>query len=160
MDFYVANVSRTFGTLIVLKVSVLLYSLGRTGSVYVTILVTLERYFVVVHYFWTKSWLTPTRHSVITAVWSVLIVALNAPWWWNTKIDSLKQSGDSNYNGPLSGFSAVLRETKFGRDIYQSTWVGPVHGFLEFILPFLVLFVFNGLLYRYVSRDGFKVKTI
>lgn len=133
---------------ITFKCTTLLYSLGRTGSVYFTILVAVERYFVVVHPFKAKAWLNSRRPCVITVVWFVLILLINLPWWLNSVIAS--QTLPWNAKGPLGKYPTIFVSTVFGR-IY-SRWLRRVHVFIDFVLPLPLLLLFNGMLYWHVRN--------
>lgn len=129
----------------------LLYSLGRTGSVFFTTLIAIERYLDIAHYHRTKLWLT-TRVRRILAISTLLFVILvNLPWWLNSTYDYVpKELSDE---GPLANYHGIIVQTKFAERFYYSKdrKLFHIHLFVDFVLPFPLLIAFNGLLYKYVS---------
>ncbi|CAL8072576.1 unnamed protein product [Orchesella dallaii] len=142
------NVNRGKVILYLLQFVGLLHSLGRTGSVFITILVSIERYLVVAYPFQAKIWLAGRRSRGIIFVWLFGIILINIPWWLNAVIvnTNLKKFP----KGQLSKYPYIFVATNFATGVY--TWLRPFHNFVDFVLPLPLLLVFNGLLFRSIYK--------
>ncbi|ODM88978.1 FMRFamide receptor [Orchesella cincta] len=138
------NVNRSKAILCVFWVTALLYSLGRTGSVFTTILVSIERYLVVVYPFRARIWLSGRRSLVLISVWLLGIILINIPWWLVSVL--VDTNLDKFPKGKLSKYPYIYVATNFSTGIY--TWLRPIHDFVDFVMPLPLLLIFNALLFR------------
>lgn len=147
--FVLENVNRSAAFLRTFKTLYLLYSLGRTGSAYITVLIAVERYLVVVHYFKVKSWFESHYPKLVLRIWMLLIFVINLPWWLTDGVEVLENGNKGS--GPLSQFSAIFVRSSFGEFYATHKFWNVLHAFFDFGLPLPLLLLTNGLLYRFVS---------
>jgi len=137
--------------MIAVKAFFLLYSLGRTGSIFMTILITAERYFVVAHLFTARAWLNSRGPLIVTSIWLIFIFLMIVPWSLNSELIPGPLRPDEIGTGPLANFPFIYVSTKFSMEIYYCNAFHHIHDFIDFALPLPLLLLFNGLLYRFVS---------
>lgn len=125
------------------------FSLARTGSSYMTILVALERLLVVAYPLHFKTWMTRSRGLFIVTLWIVIIVTINSPWWLNTSLEKnpyVHKFPETD----LTKFPYIFTDTWFAKNIY--TKIIPWDTFADIFLPLPILLVINGLLYYQIYR--------
>lgn len=117
-----------------------------------TILITVERYFVVAYHIRAKDWLNSMGPLIVTSIWLILIVLINLPCLLNADvIRGPQNSTDLVSTSLLSKYPYFFVSTKFSREIYYATWFRVIHDFIDYAMPLPVLLFFNGMLYRFVS---------
>lgn len=128
--------------------------LGRTGSIFITIMITIERYIAVA--FPLKQWLKSRKAPIHLTIVMIFIIGVNLPWWINKRLEpnetflkTVNEVSSSGSFSDLSEFPYIFKGTAFSRNIYPKLVMA--HLFVDFALPFPLLLIFNGLLYRSVS---------
>lgn len=127
---------------------------GRTGSIFITIVITIERYIAVG--FPLKQWMTSKKSRIHLMIVIPVIILLNLPWWLNkqlleneTYFNSAEIPAENDFSqGDLRAFPYIFKGTAFARNVYPH--IVRLHLFVDFALPFPLLLIFNGLLYRSV----------
>lgn len=132
-----------------IQVSMGLFSLGRTGSAYITILVAIERLLVVSHPFPFKMWMTRNRGLFLIVIWLAIILTINCPWWLNVALEK-NLYVESFPNTELAKFPFIFTETWFAKHVYVK--VMPWDTFVDHFLPVPVLLILNGLLFYKIRK--------
>ncbi|CAL8141840.1 unnamed protein product [Orchesella dallaii] len=144
----------TYVALEAFKTLSLLFSLGRTGSIFVTIMIAIERYIAVA--FPLKQWLTNKKARIHLIIVLIIVALVNLPWWLNKSLErnEMFQATDANgnYTSDLSRFPYIYKSSYFANKIYRKFVL--YHMLIDFASPFPLLLIFNGLLYRsiYISN--------
>lgn len=121
---------------------------GRTGAVYLTILVTIERYLVVAFPVKSKAWLTPFKSKIYVLIVLFITFLLDLPWIFNSTVAKNTYIALSP-NTSLVNFPYILNGTSFSRYVYPKIRMSQL--FANYVAPFPLLLIFNGLLYLSVS---------
>ncbi|CAL8072578.1 unnamed protein product [Orchesella dallaii] len=130
------------------QISNAIFALGRTGSVYITILVTIERILVVSYPLHFKLWMTSIRMRTVIGFWLLFIVTINIPWWLN---NALVENETWKFPGTeLSKFPYIFEDTHFAKHIY--TKIAPWDIVVDSLLPIPLLLVLNGMLYYTIHK--------
>lgn len=133
--------------MIYLVVSGLLFEICRTAEIYITLVITIERCFVVTFPIRMKLWLTPVKSKILLFIALLLSIVLNLPWILNSMVtENLHR--DKGWNKGLSTFPYVVESTSFGKEVYPV-----VRSYLLSIkrIPFVLLLLFNTFLYGKVN---------
>jgi len=145
------NWNRSRVTIQFFQISNHVFILGRTASLYFSILVTIQRYLLVAVPMKAKTWLKNSRLHCSIALISLLVfsIALNLPWLTKSFVDE-NEVYNWETNSTLGDFPYVIKRNE---DIAE-IWGRPLQDvlvLLKSIVPFPILLVLNGLLYFSVS---------
>lgn len=125
-----------------------IFIIGRSGSTYITVFITVERYLVIAHPINSSRWFSARRTKLMALVVILAAVLINIP-----RISSL--AVDYNHEGQRVpclqdlDLKYILRSTALETFWYDS--LGSVHYQIDIWLPFPILFLFNVLIYIEVS---------
>lgn len=144
----IENIDRSEGIFTTLKVFSILFAFGRTGSIYITILVTIERYLVIAFPIESKSWLSPLKSKIYLACVIVLAGVLDFPWILNSTVVKNSYAALAP-NTSLIEYPYIMNVTQFGIVVYPK--VRYVLLAMNFVAPFPLLLIFNVMLYKSVS---------
>lgn len=118
---------------------------GRTASVYVTILATVERYIVVVFPVQSKQWLTPAKCRLYLVLVGFLSVLLNISLIINAAVSTVEEDDIFPPDTHVENFLYIFKDTHLTNHEISELLV-----FINYVAPFPLLLIFNGLLYRSV----------
>ncbi|ODM88977.1 FMRFamide receptor, partial [Orchesella cincta] len=142
------DVYRGWFALKAVQVSNAVFALGRTGSVYITILITIERILVVSYPLHFKTWMTSTRVRIILGLWLLFIVIINSPLWLN---NVLVENETWKFPGTeMSKFPYIFSDTTFATEIYSK--ILPWDTVIDSLLPIPLLLMMNGILYYAIHK--------
>jgi len=123
-----------------------------TGSVYATVLVTLERYVAVCWPLKAKLWTSIQKSVVGSIVVLLLAIAINFPRWFEVRSSYLYRRGDWTddvkylYAFVTHEVGSMMR-TRWYMVYYQNTWIA-----LVYILPITSLILLNFRIWRAVRK--------
>ncbi|ODN02209.1 FMRFamide receptor [Orchesella cincta] len=142
-------------TLFMYYMPFLLSLLGRSGSSYMTVLITVERFLVIRYPIKSGSWFTPTTTKLMTVGVAIFAVLLNIP-----RVSSLILSrNDIGRDVPsLHNMEYIIRSTELEEFWYHS--LKSVHYLIDMMVPFPLLIIFNILLFIEIKRFTSKRKEL
>ncbi len=131
-------------------------SLAYTGSVYATVLLTLERYVAVCWPLKARLWLRPQRAALITLAVLLFAVLLNLPRWFEG-YGSLKTVGQHSFDGKQGAIWKFNRTSDASNVLLQESYRKYYHGWvwltLMYALPIPLLTFLN---YKIWTEVSFK----
>ncbi|CAL8072574.1 unnamed protein product [Orchesella dallaii] len=153
------NVSRNEVTILFFKAAHILFSLGRTGAICITILVSIERYLVIAFPVESKAWLSPTRSILYILSAISVAILLNISYFTNTTV--IENNVSFSPNTTLANFPYILNGTEISRKMPHQMKFGLM--LMNYVAPFPFLLIFNGLLYKAIyswnkNRKGLSGK--
>ncbi|CAL8109541.1 unnamed protein product [Orchesella dallaii] len=155
MVTYYEDLDRGPVTLFMYYMPFLLSLLGRTGSSYMTVLITVERFLVIRYPIKSGAWFTPTNTKLMTVGVAIFAVLLNIP-----RVSSLMLSrNDAGKDVPsLLHMEYIIRSTELEEFWYHS--LKSVHYLIDIMVPFPLLIIFNTLLFIEIKRFTSKRKEL
>ncbi|KAG4072237.1 hypothetical protein HA402_005959, partial [Bradysia odoriphaga] len=127
-----------------------IFNLAKTGSEYLTILITIERWLVVKYPISFKLWLTRRRSLFVVSIVLLWIILINCPLLLN--FFSLTKNKYYNRE-PVTSFSKfpyVYDETWFSKAIFHKLL--PWNTIFDTVLPVPLLLAFNAPLYFEIHK--------
>lgn len=129
------------------------FNITRSLSVFLTVLITIERYIVIASPFQSKFWLDGSTHPWKARVPIIIVfstsILLNIVWIIKTNLVK-NHHFDENFDESLD----IDEFERFPYLIERNEWVGRSIQwtilFVDYLLPFPVLLIFTGLLYKSV----------
>lgn len=120
--------------------------IAQTGSIWITVSVTIERYIAVCHPLKARSMCTMSRAKTVITVVSILSLAYNMPRFWETGTTEVFEPGTNiTY---VEHCKSALRKNKTYYVIYYLWMYLPIMN----VVPFLALAVFNVLILYAVRK--------
>ncbi|CAL8132868.1 unnamed protein product [Orchesella dallaii] len=144
------NLGRSEADFELFRISNISFQLGRTSSLYLTILVTIERYFSIISPVKTKEWLTVWRSRFGLIAILIFSFLINLPWMCKSTVVENDVYGWSNSNdtfpSTLSEFPYFIKRNKYAKMLnknVQESLLG-----MNYFVPFPLLLILNGLLFK------------
>jgi len=125
-----------------------------TGSVYATVLVTLERYVAISWPLKAKRWTSIQKSILCSLTVFLLAIAVNFPRWFEVRSSFLLRVGNWTEDGEIISskgrfvkkVGSMLR-TRWYMEYYQQAWI-----FLVYVLPITGLILLNFCIWRAVRN--------
>ncbi|ODN02204.1 FMRFamide receptor, partial [Orchesella cincta] len=125
----------------------LLGLLGRSGSSYITVLITIERYLIIAHPLKSVQWFTATKTKLMTFGVSLLALLINIP-----RLTSVTISKNNEWKS-VPSFDAkeyIVEATKLEEFWYLN--LKSIHYQIDMWVPFPLLILFNVLLFLRIKQ--------
>ncbi|CAL8073944.1 unnamed protein product [Orchesella dallaii] len=123
--------------------------LAQEASVCITLLISVERYFVVLKPLHAKRMFSVRKTKLFCAIVVGIVLLLHAPRWFETRWRKIEPA---ERIPPLEGFPYILEFTPFGHFYYEK--IGHVYFILNYMFPIVILFIVNLLLYRGIKASS------
>jgi len=150
---WICDIVTTFTSLITsfaMTLTLLLLFTGRTGSLFIAILITVERYLVVGHPFKMKVWWSVKKTRVVVFIASLLAILSNLPRYLSVSLMENEHTGDIPQ---LQDFPYLFYSTQLGILFFRKIkWLGRMHFMMDFLLPLPILLFLNLLLFMKVQK--------
>lgn len=124
--------------------------IAQTGSVWTTVAVTVERYIAVCHPLKAKSMCTYRRARIFNAIIMVMSILYNIPRFW--EVEHTEVYSDELNKTIYKVVASQLRVNKLYYEVYH-IWL---YIFVMYLIPFLILTVFNIYIWRTVRRANLE----
>jgi hypothetical protein len=119
-----------------------------TTDYYLTLAVTLERYFAVCHPFYARRICTWRRACQCTFFIVIVSLLYNSPRWFEYTCTTVY---DINDNSTVIGCAPITTELR-RNEIYDIYYVHVLYMIVHYVLPILFLVIFNTLIYKKVTH--------
>lgn len=120
---------------------------GRTGSLFIAVLITVERYLVVTYPLKMKIYLSVNKTRVVASLTCILAVLSSIPRYFSVSLEVNQHSVKDDIT-QLEDFPYLFHSTWLGLLFFKSmVWLGRLHFLLDFLLPLPILLVLNMMLF-------------
>ncbi len=120
---------------------------GRTGSLYIVVLITVERYLVVTHPLKMKIYMSVYKTRVVASLTCLVAVLSSLPRYFSVSLE-VNQHFVKHDITQLEDFPYLFHSTWLGLLFFKRmVWLGRLHFLLDFLLPLPILLVLNVMLF-------------
>ncbi|ODM88541.1 FMRFamide receptor [Orchesella cincta] len=157
------NVNRSANVMRMLYISLSIGYYSRTTSMFLAVIITVERYCMVAKPLRAKEWFTVQKTKHMALIAGLLSLAANTPRWVDSKWTYIGNKGDGrilpHHKLPgYDGYPYMLEYSDFGYPFYDRYC--ELYFILDFLIPLPTLLFFNYMIYRQVRKSNSDRKNL